>query len=231
MPRESQPPPYDAVDTSITPRQYQYESPTRSGQTEHWAEASFFSQGVANAHVHSVGQSPRSAKKKKKSSAYVVFFGRNPAAYDKWYGPGGAEEQIRRVCGAIYQGYPNLPRASAAFEYARERSWTGFRDSRPPSPNDTAEIPVLPIPSLPDNAELNAPNPLGGTTNGKWYIVYAGISPGIYRSYLECALNTTSISCASYDAVDTLSEARRLWDDAVEDGFVRVLCHPYAAAV
>ena len=36
---------------------------------------------------------------------YAVVRGRRPGIYNTWYGPGGAEEQIRGFAGAIYRGF------------------------------------------------------------------------------------------------------------------------------
>ncbi|MCK9274883.1 MAG: ribonuclease HI [Syntrophales bacterium] len=41
----------------------------------------------------------------KSKKFYAVARGRNPGIYTEWFGPGGAEEQIRAVKGARYKGF------------------------------------------------------------------------------------------------------------------------------
>jgi ribonuclease HI len=47
---------------------------------------------------------------------YAVVRGGRPGIYSAWYGPGGAEEQIRGYAGAIYKGFPTLYEAQQWFE-------------------------------------------------------------------------------------------------------------------
>jgi len=42
---------------------------------------------------------------------YAVARGRNPGIYTAWFGPDGAEEQIRGYTGARYKGFTSLPEA------------------------------------------------------------------------------------------------------------------------
>lgn len=42
---------------------------------------------------------------------YAVIRGVRPGIYTAWYGPGGAEEQVRGFAGAIFKGFNNLPEA------------------------------------------------------------------------------------------------------------------------
>ncbi|KAJ7983073.1 hypothetical protein DFH06DRAFT_1318532 [Mycena polygramma] len=222
--------------------EYQFESPGRSGRTTQWqvlmisfiyllmlaprSEASFFSQGVSNAHVHAVHSSP--ARRRGKRAAHAVFFGRHPGVYPEWYGPTGAEKEVKKVKGAIHQGYSSVPEASAAYAYAEQHGWTGVRTSRPSSPSrPPPPIPDLPVPHRFD-AETH--NPLHGATASTpvWHVVYAGITPGIYASYLECALNTLALSGASYDSATTREEAVESWTIAERAGRIRVLTPKYS---
>lgn len=43
-----------------------------------------------------------------KNKYYAVATGRKPGIYDKWYGQGGAEEQVNGYPGAKYRGFPTL---------------------------------------------------------------------------------------------------------------------------
>jgi ribonuclease HI len=42
---------------------------------------------------------------------YAVLRGCRPGIYNTWYGPGGAEEQVRGFAGAIYKGFATLDEA------------------------------------------------------------------------------------------------------------------------
>ncbi len=43
---------------------------------------------------------------------YVVSRGFTPGIYDRWFGPGGAEEQVRGFSGALYRGFVSLAEAN-----------------------------------------------------------------------------------------------------------------------
>jgi ribonuclease HI len=47
---------------------------------------------------------------------YAVFRGRRPGIYSAWYGPGGAEEQVRGFVGAVYRGFATLDEAKRWLE-------------------------------------------------------------------------------------------------------------------
>jgi ribonuclease HI len=47
------------------------------------------------------GKSPMSKNK----SIYLVVKGRQPGLYIQWFGPGGAEEQVKDFTGAVYKGF------------------------------------------------------------------------------------------------------------------------------
>ncbi|KAJ7169409.1 hypothetical protein C8R46DRAFT_1217110 [Mycena filopes] len=139
-------------------------------------------------------------------------------------GPGGAEVQVKQVHGAIHQGYASRAEADAAFVYAVERDWVMVR----PRTTHTAVTPAVTLPT-PTPSDDPQPNPLHGATASAphWHVVYAGIAPGIYASYLECALNTLGLSSASYEAARSREEAVEHWLHANADGSVRVLTHSY----
>jgi hypothetical protein len=86
---------------------------------------------------------------------------------------------VKGVSGNIYQGYPSLAAAQAAFDYASRRSWTRAIPAHPSLPRQA--IPTLPSPT----GLLDAPNPLHGTDTvlgTSWYVVFSGITPGVYDS-------------------------------------------------
>ncbi|KAJ7602611.1 hypothetical protein DFH06DRAFT_1347780 [Mycena polygramma] len=227
-PRSPTPPPDytpPATPRSAQRPRYQFQSPTATGLTAAWSEASFHTQGTSNGRVTALS---KQRKRRGRRKSHAVFYGRLPGVYKEWEGEHGAEIQVTRVRGALHQGYESPEEAEAAFHYAQQHSWTGERDSRSPSPSSSARlsIPALPLP-LTSEDDNHAPNPLQGTKAPHWHIVYAGITPGVYASFLECALNTIGLSGASYDSTDSFEEAQRLWLDAVTAGEVRVITPKY----
>ena len=47
---------------------------------------------------------------------YAVVRGCRPGIYSAWYGPGGAEEQVRGYAGARYKGFATLQEAQQWLE-------------------------------------------------------------------------------------------------------------------
>ncbi|KAJ7015937.1 hypothetical protein C8F04DRAFT_1283752 [Mycena alexandri] len=156
----------------------------------------------------------------------MVYF---RVARSEWSGPARAEAQVKGVQGAIHQGYSSLNEAKAAYQYARERGWIMVR---PPSPAN----PSPPIPALPEPLQsLHISNPLHGSAASKprWHVVYAGIRPGVYASYLECALNILGLRSSAYQSADSRKEAEQYWLAAVaNDDVLRtlILCVAIAGA-
>ncbi|KAJ7673626.1 hypothetical protein B0H17DRAFT_1208317 [Mycena rosella] len=129
-------------------------------------------QGVPGGHVQALHNS-RKKKPRSKKAAYVVFCGRRCGVFYTW-----AETQALAsgVCNCIFRGYASTVEAHNAFAFAQVRGWTHVTDNTFASP-----ISVLPQPlDSPDDGanSLNAHEPL----DDRWYIVYRGITPGLYRS-------------------------------------------------
>ncbi|KAJ7660348.1 hypothetical protein DFH06DRAFT_1326478 [Mycena polygramma] len=191
------------------PRLYLFETPIARGLTPSWAEAADQTQGVAGGSARRL--TPKSKKHKPKSGGYAVFFGRVPGAYHLWYEE--AEPLINGVSGSLYQGYPNYDLATAAYEYARDQGWTRVMTSSEPVLLDSTVL--APIPRLPTPAQpTDAINPLHAVRNGRWYVVYCGIVPGVYQSSLECSLNTVGLRCATHDSFATEELAVRAFREA-----------------
>ncbi|KAJ6474622.1 hypothetical protein C8R47DRAFT_1221023 [Mycena vitilis] len=150
----------------------------------HRAEAAHATVGRREGTVHRVSPSPRQPKKTK---VYAVFFGITPGWYPGW---DVAQPLVSGVHGSVFLSYPSELTARAAFEYAQSKSWTGVCSDR--------SVPYEAVP----HHELPTPatEPLTPLHCGTWYIVYKGIAPGVYQSFLECALNTVGICGSTYDS-------------------------------
>jgi len=71
---------------------------------------------------------------------YTVIKGYRPGIYTAWYGPGGAEEQVRGYAGAIYKGFATVEEARRWLENpevksrkASGRAQTAVEPAAPPS--------------------------------------------------------------------------------------------------
>ncbi|KAJ7711504.1 hypothetical protein B0H16DRAFT_1480288 [Mycena metata] len=202
---------------------YYFESPSRRGFTSSWAEAGTETQGVPGGHVHTVSKGAK--KKRVKKAAYTVFFGRVPGVFQTWE---DVKLSVNGVSNAIFRGYGTINAAHTAYAYAQARSWTRVCGSAP--------LPALtPLTPPPVATEVEPPNPLHGTDplDDTWYVVYRGVTPGVYHSVLEALLNTVGLSNPLYEGVKGREEAFRRYRDAQEQSSTAVLpppsyvAHPY----
>ncbi|KAJ7665822.1 hypothetical protein DFH06DRAFT_1127026 [Mycena polygramma] len=214
----SEPPPT----ASPSEPRYRYQTPTESGYTSDWSLAASKTQGVSGAspvRLHKKSKSRRTCK------AYAVFVGKVPGPYRHWH---EVQPLINRVPGNIQQGYHSYEAAEAAHEYARVRGWTRVATGGPPSaPPTVSVIPRLPTPHI----DSDGINPLhrddDGPEQGIWYIVYAGITPGIYQSSLECLLNTVGIPGAVHNSCNSKDVAEFRFNEAVAGGRIRFITPSY----
>ncbi|KAJ7761556.1 hypothetical protein DFH07DRAFT_957151 [Mycena maculata] len=213
-------PPLPALGTpERAPRLYHVTTPTQGSlYTENWEHA---------AHQIREGGTARrltpNTKKRRHKGGYAVFIGRDVGPFRTWP---EVEAMVRGVSCSIQQGYSTFEGATAAFEYAWLRGWTRR------VPDDSFIVPsaVLPpaIPWLPQPpAFSDAPNPLHGEHNSLWYIVYCGITPGVYPSSVECHLNTVGITNSVFDSCDTKEVAILRYQTALADGRIKVLTPIY----
>ena len=61
----------------------------------------------------------------------------------------------------------------------------------------------------------------------KYYVVWAGVSPGIYRSWTDCQLQTKGYAGAKYKSFDTLQEAEQAYASPPID-YIRPAGNAYA---
>ncbi|KAJ7731414.1 hypothetical protein B0H16DRAFT_1733353 [Mycena metata] len=169
------------------PHTYSYRTPDRSGHTLSWAKAGAETQGVSSA-------SPRrlipKSKPRTKKGGYVVFCNLQIGAFRLW---DDVLPLVTRVPNSLYQGYPTLLDAQAAFKDAQERGWTRALAL---APDGSMTAPLVPPPSPANPQQGSNPLHAGRVADSFWYVVYHGITPGVYASSLECSLNTQGLSGA-----------------------------------
>ncbi|KAJ7481408.1 hypothetical protein B0H11DRAFT_1915560 [Mycena galericulata] len=122
---------------------------------------------------------------------------------------------VNSVPNNIFRGYYTVAEAQAAFQYALQRSWVRSVDT------PVTAIPALPLPA----PVIDSSNPLNGdeTLDDTWYIVYRGITPGVYRSHLESQLNTLGIPGAIHESVEGKAAALDKYNAAVRRGEISIL--------
>lgn len=86
------------------------------------------------------------------------------------------EPLVTGVPNCIFRGFPSFAAARAAFEYAEARSWTRDLSRSHPAPIASLPEPISPI------IASNALSVTSETDDDRWYVVYRGIRPGVYRS-------------------------------------------------
>ncbi|KAJ7618938.1 hypothetical protein DFH06DRAFT_1342505 [Mycena polygramma] len=207
-----------------SPSLYHVNSPSYSGDTPEWSIAGAATQGVPGATV----SADRKKKKRKKPSpkVYVIFCGKECGLKYTW---NETAPLVLGVSGSIYRGYATVPEGEAAYEYALVRSWTRVTDGTPAA--IVTPIPALPQPLGTQHREVY--NPLNGSEalDDSWFVVYCGVYPGVYRSHLECQLNTLGIKGAIHHVVNGKSCAMQKYREALERGDVRVLTPAYSSSV
>ncbi|KAJ7774632.1 hypothetical protein DFH07DRAFT_952344 [Mycena maculata] len=197
-------------------RQHEYivRSPAQNGgapfRTTEWFSASALGQGIRGASVRLAPGSNNKKSRKRRSAAFVVFYGGTIGVFEAW---GDVVPAITGHGIALYAGFPSHTAANAALAYARSKGWTG--DSQPPRASDTTFL----LPSSYEDNPLNT----GVAGTGLWYAVCRGVVPGIYRSYLECGLNISGIPGSLFRSFDTREDAETAFKRAREEGLVRVI--------
>ncbi|KAJ7040101.1 hypothetical protein C8F04DRAFT_1178205 [Mycena alexandri] len=205
---------------------------------------------------HVIPRSPRSPSTpsaKSKPRAYVVFRGRSIGVFDHWSAfnyvfAHYADHHIprpqaeRAVSGfrfGIHQGYPTHERADAAFALAQANGWTYCGDAWTATPVASSHAP-LPVTNEEGRRESDAL--LLRDPADPWYIVYAGVNPGVFPTLcvvaspvskftrstnglyfsVACALNVLGICGSAHQKAPSFAVARTRFEDARERGEVRV---------
>ncbi|KAJ7679524.1 hypothetical protein DFH06DRAFT_1316423 [Mycena polygramma] len=184
-------------------------TPATTVIAESWADAADETQGLPGASPHRL--TPK-RKPRKKSGAYAVFCGIATGYFPDW---STVHPLVIGVPNSVYQGYRTEDIAQAAYEYAYERGWTRvITKTRVDLPTTLGPY----LTHLPTPSAVADVNPLHGDSDGRWYVVYKGISPGVYGSSLECNLNTRGLRCATYDAWDSVEVAIARFEHALGNG-------------
>ncbi|KIY61034.1 hypothetical protein CYLTODRAFT_480829 [Cylindrobasidium torrendii FP15055 ss-10] len=141
-----------------------------------------------------------------RAAAYVVFIGRETGAVHTWP---ECQQLVSGVRYNIYQGYQSYAHASQAYAHALEN---GF---------------VHKSSELPRDWRLNVRNPgplFIGVTSRKVYVVFRGIRPGVYTTYLEAMVSVLGVNGNVFRSYDNEAVARADFIAATKrDGEVKAL--------
>ncbi|KAJ7060664.1 hypothetical protein C8F01DRAFT_1083660 [Mycena amicta] len=199
-------------------REYLYSSPTvPPTHTTEWSQAAKATQGVANGHVRLVAREPAP---RKKAVCWVVFRGRENGIFHQWNLAEAATAGFRL---AVYQGYTNVSDAERAYNYAVERRYTS---TQPQASGLALPLAQIPASMVDENNDVDEARLVPRAADDPWYIVYRGVNPGIYPTYLEVALNTNGVSLAGHDSRETLADAILAFHGAKLRGDVQVRRQP-----
>ncbi|KAJ7049501.1 hypothetical protein C8F01DRAFT_1265412 [Mycena amicta] len=164
---------------------------------------------------HTPGGSAVALRKNKrprsKFAAYAVIRGREIGVQTSW---SKVQELITDFRFALQFGCKSVADAQALVAFASAKKWTSTDAKLISRPVALESVP-LPCTSASD---------LAGRPTRKerdpWYICYVGIHPGVYLSYLECALNTLGVPGNVHDHRDTFEAALEEFMWAELDGNV-----------
>ncbi|KAJ7017141.1 hypothetical protein C8F04DRAFT_1279936 [Mycena alexandri] len=205
----SSPPP------SSSPTVYKVSSPAQTGYLADWSEAANLTRASPHTTVRAVRKTP--AKRRSKKAAYVVFRGRSIGVFLTW------EEVSRATSGvrfALQQGYTTVDDAQVAFDTAVSKGWTCASDfwrATPVLPSQ-APAPLTTDPAM----DADTRSRRRSVEAHSWYVVYAGVNPGVFATSLECALNVLGIESSLHESTPTYADAVAKFQRATARGEVRV---------
>ncbi|KAF9002592.1 hypothetical protein BDZ89DRAFT_1146422 [Hymenopellis radicata] len=178
-----------------------------SGTTTDWYVAPF---DMFLAHMTpSKTLSPRK-KTRGRAKGWVVFIGRTPGVYRTWP---EAEDQVSGETCSLHLSYLTLEAATAAYAYAQARHWV--HASAAMAPRNFQRVPLL-HPPVVEHLESNPT--AAGVAALRWYVVYAGIQPGIYGTFIESAINWIGVPEAAQESFVSLTYARAAFQRGISNG-------------
>ncbi|KAJ7925373.1 hypothetical protein B0H13DRAFT_2314586 [Mycena leptocephala] len=199
--------------TVRSPTVYSFTSPARTGFSQHWSEAAAATQGTSNSHVRAMSQ-PGTTNMAVKL-AYVVFRGVEIGVFLTWNETAAVTSGVRF---SLQQGYSTVEQAHAAFEFAHCMGWTCRSSSWAATPISPSQAPKPIADGAFSEDSLLCPRKRGE----KWYVVYAGVNPGVFATSLECALNVLGIRSSVHESVASYAVARARFEHALNRGHVHV---------
>ncbi|KAF7318030.1 hypothetical protein HMN09_00310300 [Mycena chlorophos] len=151
-----------------------------------------------------------------KTSVFVVFRGYSI----------GIKENMREVNasigdfrGEVFQGYPDTQSAERAFKVASAAGLTStisLRSGRLP-----IEVAAAPRPLEPEDLHNND-RLQGRAWNDSWYVCYVGIEPGVYPTWIECAVNAKWAKSGEWEVFRSFGDAYEAYCRAATSNRTRI---------
>ncbi|KAK7031673.1 hypothetical protein R3P38DRAFT_2774171 [Favolaschia claudopus] len=190
--------------TPSSPARYHYHTPQQSGYTDDWLEAAAMRARNPGSSVFRTGSSHD-------RKTYLILIGAPGVGVYEHYK--AVQRALAGYPKAIWCSFLTLEEANAAWSHARALGWTG--DSKPlklPAPRSHVPLPA---------ARNHPPSPLVNGTD--WYVVSAGVNPGVYSSYLEAKLNCWNVVDAAMKKYGTRVLAEAAYQRALDKGWADVV--------
>ncbi|KAL1749564.1 hypothetical protein FB107DRAFT_177414, partial [Schizophyllum commune] len=153
---------------------------------------------------------------------YAVFVGRRTGVFTNWR---ECEEQYSGVSHSSHKGYTSKALAEAAFSAAQARGLTFACGQNQISVSRVAVRARLTESDLPlCLAFMDDPTSLammaGERDTERWYVVFRGTQPGVYRTFNEVLLATTGLSGSQHASFHDQKEAVEEFTNALRAGKV-----------
>ncbi|TRM56336.1 hypothetical protein BD626DRAFT_575798 [Schizophyllum amplum] len=148
---------------------------------------------------------------------YVVFVGRRPGVYGSW---AQCCAQVKGVPHNSHKSYPCFAAAERAFSAAQARGLVCTAERRAADIRRVIQRQRMELQDLPlcthfledPTSKAMAPNA------SRWYVVYAGLQPGVYLTFHECSFLTSGYAGASHESFDSRDSALAAMERALATG-------------
>ncbi|TRM61979.1 hypothetical protein BD626DRAFT_548777 [Schizophyllum amplum] len=151
--------------------------------------------------------------------AYVVFVGQQPGVYRSW---AECRAQVKGVPHNSYKAYPCFAAAERAYSAAQTRGLVSTAERRAADIRRVVQRQRMESQDLPlcthfledPTSKAMAPEP------SRWYVVYAGLQPGVYLTFHECSFLTSGYTGASHESFESLDTALEAMERGLATGKV-----------
>ncbi|KAL1671326.1 hypothetical protein EV122DRAFT_226763 [Schizophyllum commune] len=155
----------------------------------------------------------------KSRTSYVVFVGRRPGVYVSWE---ACQSQVTGASHNSHKSYTSFAAAQRAFSAAEDRGLVCTADQRASDVGRPFVRQRLWPEDLPLCTHfLDDPTSKAmafGSTTKRWYVVYAGLQPGVYLTYHECSYLTSGYPGSRHASFETREAAIASLEGALAEG-------------
>ncbi|KAK0449345.1 hypothetical protein EV421DRAFT_1732617 [Armillaria borealis] len=158
---------------------------------------------------------------------YVVFLGQTMGICEEW---SVCESWMSGIPHMLHKSYMTRAAAVSAYAYALSRGWVQRWQGHSLTSLQAARM-VMP---KPEDALTRPAQAYQTPLNNRqaveaWHVIYKGICPGIYPTYIEAGLNILGITNAVHEVFESLQVACDKFKYALDKGQVKALLPPPVA--